>query len=164
MYLSWLAILDHVLFDHAHHRYTRQPSDSYAAIGLLLHSEITLTCSILPLPGLPGDCSSLLTDGNFSVYNVKHQEKSKAFREKDPSPPSPSLLSPLPFLSSIFRTQDLVYAYAISTANIPQTFVVVETSSCCRAQSSLQLLITQAGLELPVVLTLPPETEISVPV
>jgi len=81
-----------------------------------------------------------------------------------PSPPSPSLLSPLPFLSSIFRTQDLVYAYAISTANIPQTFVVVETSSCCRAQSSLQLLITQAGLELPVVLTLPPETEISVPV
>lgn len=86
MYLSWLAILVHVLFDHAHHRYTRQPSDSYAAIGLLLHSEITLTRSILPLPGLPGDCSSLLTDGNFSVYNVKHQEKSKAFRGKDPSP------------------------------------------------------------------------------
>ena len=86
MYLPWLAILDHVLFDHTHHRYIRQPSDSYADIGPVLHLEITLTCSILPLPHLPADGSSLTTDGSVSVCSIKHQARSKAFRGRDPCP------------------------------------------------------------------------------
>lgn len=89
MYLSQLAILDHVLFGHRCGRggggaTFRQLSRYWT--GLALGSNLdsaNFPFSILPPPGLPADCSSLPIDGNFSIH-IKHYERNKEFRGKDP--------------------------------------------------------------------------------